>query len=156
MANLQLIMSIAHSASSAVTGAHGLTTAAILASPGGMPTSGVAAVMTSPEWLAAGWEPEEHSDKNEEMNSAGIHERGKEPDVKGKHVPKLVKPYLWESDDAAASGEDAPTIIQLDGMCDAITNAGKATGVMRDDNADVGTIVKHTLGNLESLAAQER
>ena len=101
-----------------VAGASVTDAAALTASPGGFPITGIAAVMTSPEWLAAGSEAEaeEHisdpgaaanTENKEDMVQAGAQEmRGEHPKNSEERAagdvqaPTFVQPYLAAEDTA--------------------------------------------------------
>ena len=119
------IVSFLHTATRMVAGAALVDATAMGTSPLTMPTTGVMAVMSSPQWAAAGSdiEAEEDNDIKAEKQS-GTNSEGMQDDKEGAGIraANFVESWLAEH---SLSGEDAAMIVQLDKTFDAIVNACK-------------------------------
>ena len=125
-----------------------------------MPTSNVAAVMSSPQWLAAGSDGEaeelvkqgEHDNEPEGTSGTGAKERnlgdmhaGKGAD-RGKAAPTFVRPYLREEDTQLSESVDAAKTKMKEALQSlGLTNTERGNQLMK-------TIAKQ----IQELAMSER
>ena len=128
---------------------------AFTASPAHFPVTGVAAVMTSPEWLAAGSdaEAEEHMNELEEQKPEmqGEHLKNSEGAAAGEvAAPKLMRPYLSET---VLKGEDAAMMAGLEAITGGIQELLRKAGLLKTDD---GARVRDQLAQLHLLAGERK